>query len=147
MGRCCRHDIKSLKVFAKSERALHRCSLYSTVMALGSRQGTVNTAMAAARGRARLFTFVFSTLKPRASSRVTSWTRLRTSDMEVPFISSGALNRTHYALVRKVESATSTQAADQALLTEIKSIRHHFQSNPTVSTVRAIQSYHPSPGS
>lgn len=61
--------------------------------------------------------------------------------MEVPFISSGALNRTHYALVRKVETATSTQAADQALTSEINSIRHRFQSNPTVSTVRDVQAY------
>ncbi|KIM91944.1 hypothetical protein PILCRDRAFT_108 [Piloderma croceum F 1598] len=43
--------------------------------------------------------------------------------MDVPFISSGAQSRAHYALVRKVEGATSRQQADQYLLAEVKSIR------------------------
>lgn len=46
--------------------------------------------------------------------------------MDVPFISSGAMSRAHYALVRKVETATSIPAADQLLLTEIETIRERF---------------------
>ena len=46
--------------------------------------------------------------------------------MEVPFISSGAISRAHYALVRKVETATSVPAADQVLLTEIETIRERL---------------------
>ena len=46
--------------------------------------------------------------------------------MEVPFISSGAISRAHYALVRKVETATSVPAADQVLLAEIEVIREHL---------------------
>lgn len=43
--------------------------------------------------------------------------------MDVPFISSGALSRAHYALVRKTETAPSPQAADQLLFAEVESIR------------------------
>ncbi|KAF9467306.1 armadillo-type protein [Collybia nuda] len=57
--------------------------------------------------------------------------------MEVPFISSGALNRTHYALVRKVEASNSIQAADQALSVETESIRQHFQSHLAMSTAQS----------
>ncbi|TFK44520.1 armadillo-type protein [Crucibulum laeve] len=46
--------------------------------------------------------------------------------MDVPFISSGAMSRAHYAIVRKVESATSIPQADQALHLEIKSIREQL---------------------
>ncbi|PIL24211.1 hypothetical protein GSI_13964 [Ganoderma sinense ZZ0214-1] len=42
--------------------------------------------------------------------------------MDVPFSSSGAMSRAHYALVRKIETATP-QAADQILLAEVHSIR------------------------
>ncbi|KAI0362383.1 ARM repeat-containing protein [Trametes cingulata] len=45
--------------------------------------------------------------------------------MEVPFSSSGAMSRAHYALVRKIETATP-QAADQILLAEVQSIRHQL---------------------
>ncbi|KAI0372895.1 ARM repeat-containing protein [Pilatotrama ljubarskyi] len=45
--------------------------------------------------------------------------------MEVPFSSSGAMSRAHYALVRKIESATP-QAADHILLAEVQSIRHQL---------------------
>jgi len=43
--------------------------------------------------------------------------------MDVPFHSSGALSRAHYAIVRKVESAPSVQSADQHIFLEIKSIQ------------------------
>ncbi|KAI0672983.1 ARM repeat-containing protein [Trametes maxima] len=45
--------------------------------------------------------------------------------MDVPFSSSGAMSRAHYALVRKIETATP-QAADQILLAEVQSIRHQL---------------------
>ncbi|KAF9237513.1 armadillo-type protein [Melanogaster broomeanus] len=47
--------------------------------------------------------------------------------MDVPFVSSGAMTRTHYALVRKVEGATSPQAADQVILSELDVIRQNLQ--------------------
>ena len=46
--------------------------------------------------------------------------------MEIPFISSGALSRAHYALVRKIETASSIPAADQVLLAEIEAIRERL---------------------
>ncbi|KAI0707595.1 ARM repeat-containing protein [Earliella scabrosa] len=45
--------------------------------------------------------------------------------MDVPFSSSGAMSRAHYALVRKIETATP-QAADQILLAEVQSIRNQL---------------------
>ena len=54
--------------------------------------------------------------------------------MDVPFISSGAQSRAHYALVRKVEVATSLQQADQHLLAEVKSIRNRI-AQPGLSLV------------
>jgi AP-4 complex subunit epsilon-1 len=57
--------------------------------------------------------------------------------MEVPFVSSGALSRAHYALVRKIESATSIQSANQLLITEIKSRREQF-SHAGLSLVRSL---------
>ncbi len=39
--------------------------------------------------------------------------------MEVPYSSSGALSRAHYALVRKVELAQTTQQADGYLYEEL----------------------------
>ena len=43
--------------------------------------------------------------------------------MDVPFLSSGALSRAHYALVRNVEVASSPPIADQYLLQEVEDIR------------------------
>lgn len=57
--------------------------------------------------------------------------------MDVPFSSSGALSRAHYAIVRKVESATSSQAADQHLAAEIKSIRRQL-AHPALDLVRNL---------
>jgi hypothetical protein len=54
--------------------------------------------------------------------------------MDVPFISSGAISRAHYAIVRKVETATSSQLADQYLLAEVKSIRYRL-AQPGLSMV------------
>ncbi|KAF8557577.1 ARM repeat-containing protein [Imleria badia] len=47
--------------------------------------------------------------------------------MDVPFISSGAMSRAHYALVRNVENAASPQAADHILLNELDVIRRNLQ--------------------
>ncbi|RDB25374.1 AP-4 complex subunit epsilon-1 [Hypsizygus marmoreus] len=52
--------------------------------------------------------------------------------MDVPFHSSGAISRAHYALVRAVESCTSSQSANQYLAAEIKSIRRQL-SSPALS--------------
>lgn len=54
--------------------------------------------------------------------------------MEVPFISSGALSTTHYALVRHVEEAASAQEADTFLMTEVASIRERL-ARPGLTTV------------
>ena len=43
--------------------------------------------------------------------------------MDVPFLSSGALSRAHYALVRQVENAASLQVVDDTLLVQVASIR------------------------
>ncbi|KDQ07050.1 hypothetical protein BOTBODRAFT_181025 [Botryobasidium botryosum FD-172 SS1] len=46
--------------------------------------------------------------------------------MNVTFHSSGAISHAHYALVRKVESAESPQAADEAIRAEILAIRERL---------------------
>ncbi|PPQ74498.1 hypothetical protein CVT26_007958 [Gymnopilus dilepis] len=43
--------------------------------------------------------------------------------MDVPYHSSGAMSRAHYAIVRKVESASSRHAADQDIYLEIQSVQ------------------------
>jgi hypothetical protein len=54
--------------------------------------------------------------------------------MQVPFISSGALSRVHYSLVRKVELAQTTQQADGYLLDEVVAVRERL-SRPGFSSV------------
>lgn len=54
--------------------------------------------------------------------------------MDVPFASSGAMNRTHYSLVRKVEEAPSPGAADQLLQEEARAMQHEL-SKPGLSQV------------
>ena len=44
--------------------------------------------------------------------------------MDVPFLSSGAMSRAHYALVRKVETAPSS--VDQIILAEVAAIRERL---------------------
>ncbi|KAG8908834.1 hypothetical protein FRB99_003072 [Tulasnella sp. 403] len=46
--------------------------------------------------------------------------------MEVTFGNSGAINRAHYALVQKVETATDPGLADAAIIREIDNIRAQF---------------------
>ncbi|KZT71326.1 ARM repeat-containing protein [Daedalea quercina L-15889] len=43
--------------------------------------------------------------------------------MDVPFVSSGAISRSHYALVRKIETAQTPQLADQYIFAEVDAIR------------------------
>jgi AP-4 complex subunit epsilon-1 len=57
--------------------------------------------------------------------------------MNVPFIASGALSRAHYALVRRVESADTSQLADQYLLTEVQSAKHRL-AHRTLSLVSSL---------
>ncbi|KAJ7128916.1 armadillo-type protein [Mycena crocata] len=52
--------------------------------------------------------------------------------MEVPFVSSGALSRAHYTLVRNVESSASPEMADSYILKEVESIRSRLR-HPTIS--------------
>uniref|UniRef100_A0A8H7Y844 Clathrin/coatomer adaptor adaptin-like N-terminal domain-containing protein n=1 Tax=Psilocybe cubensis TaxID=181762 RepID=A0A8H7Y844_PSICU len=52
--------------------------------------------------------------------------------MDVPFHSSGALSRAHYAIVRKVESAPTVHLADQYVALEIKSLEAQL-SHPRLS--------------
>lgn len=54
--------------------------------------------------------------------------------MDVPFHSSGAASRAHYAIVRKVESSPSIQMADQHIALEIKSIQAQIY-DPKLSIV------------
>ncbi|KAJ7039210.1 armadillo-type protein [Mycena alexandri] len=52
--------------------------------------------------------------------------------MDVPFVSSGALSRTHYVLVKSVESAPSPEMADSYILKEVEAIRYRLR-HPTIS--------------
>ena len=54
--------------------------------------------------------------------------------MDVPFISSGATSRGHYALVRRVESADTPQLADQHLIAEVQSTRQRL-AHPALTLV------------
>ncbi|KAF7428422.1 hypothetical protein PC9H_007646 [Pleurotus ostreatus] len=56
--------------------------------------------------------------------------------MDVPFASSGAMNRMHYSLVRKVEEAPSPGAADQLLQEEARAMQHEL-SQPGLSQRRS----------
>ncbi len=51
---------------------------------------------------------------------------LRHFKMDVPFISSGAMSRAHYALVRRVETAPSSSTSDQLLLAELQGIHRRL---------------------
>ena len=57
--------------------------------------------------------------------------------MDVPFISSGAMSRAQYSLVRRVETAASPQAANQILLNELDIIRRNLQRRH-LSIVRGV---------
>jgi len=60
--------------------------------------------------------------------------------MDVPFLSSGAMSRVHYSLIRRVEVASSAQAADQTLLSEIQVIRSTLE-QPRLSIVRRVHKH------
>jgi len=57
--------------------------------------------------------------------------------MNVPFISSGALSRNHYTLVRKVEDSNSEDSVSRILDAEVKSIRERL-ARPNLPPVCAI---------
>ncbi|KAI0705845.1 ARM repeat-containing protein [Cytidiella melzeri] len=59
--------------------------------------------------------------------------------MDVPFLSSGAMSRAHYALVRKIELANSPSQVDQIVLGEIDLIRSRFARS--VSNMRQTKEY------
>ncbi|KDQ57667.1 hypothetical protein JAAARDRAFT_207161 [Jaapia argillacea MUCL 33604] len=52
--------------------------------------------------------------------------------MDVPFTSSGAMSRAHYAFVRKVENCSTSQLADQYINVEVETI-HSRLASPTLS--------------
>lgn len=65
--------------------------------------------------------------------------------MDIPFSSSGALSRAHYGIVRKVETASSPQYADQMLALEIKAT-HERLSQRSLKPVRPVQIFSASRG-
>ncbi|KAH9930688.1 ARM repeat-containing protein [Fomitopsis serialis] len=54
--------------------------------------------------------------------------------MDVPFVSSGAISRSHYALVRKIETAQTSQLADQYIFAEVDLI--HSQLSRSTLTLK-----------
>ncbi|KAG8914483.1 hypothetical protein FRC02_004973 [Tulasnella sp. 418] len=54
--------------------------------------------------------------------------------MEVSFLASGAVNRTHFSLAQKVESASDPGVADEAIIHEIDAIRAKFD-KPTFGPI------------
>lgn len=61
--------------------------------------------------------------------------------MDVPFLSSGAMSRAHYALVRKVETAPSPSQVNQIILAEIENVRARFARSVS-SMVRPLLTPH-----
>lgn len=61
--------------------------------------------------------------------------------MDIPFHSSGAISRAHYAIVRKVETADTIQTADQHIFLEIKSVQEQL-AHPRLSMVSDEYSLH-----
>lgn len=57
--------------------------------------------------------------------------------MDVPYRSSGASSRQHYALVRKVEEALSIQDADRCISDEVEAVRGQI-SDPRLTLVRPL---------
>ena len=57
--------------------------------------------------------------------------------MDVPFHSSGAMSRAHYAIVRKVESASTIQSGDQHIFLEINFIQEQL-AHPKLQLVCAV---------
>ena len=57
--------------------------------------------------------------------------------MDVPFHSSGAMSRAHYAIVRKVEYASTIQSGDQHIFLEINLIQEQL-AHPKLQLVCAI---------
>jgi AP-4 complex subunit epsilon-1 len=57
--------------------------------------------------------------------------------MDVPFHSSGAMSRAHYAIVRKVESAPTIQSGDQHIFLEVNFIQERL-ANSKLQLVCAV---------
>jgi AP-4 complex subunit epsilon-1 len=57
--------------------------------------------------------------------------------MEMQLSTSGALSRSHYALVQRVEHATSPQEIDLVVLREVADIRHRL-SKTGVTSVKCL---------
>ena len=51
----------------------------------------------------------------------------RPSGMDVPFLSSSAINREHYNLVQSVEAASTLQQVDDILVHKVDVVRRRFE--------------------
>ena len=56
--------------------------------------------------------------------------------MDVPFLSSGAVNRQHYALVRNVEESSTPEAADTLLQVAVHELRADMDTRAKLPLVR-----------
>jgi AP-4 complex subunit epsilon-1 len=56
--------------------------------------------------------------------------------MEVPFLSSSAINREHYNLLQKVEVALTPQQADDILFHKVDVVRRRFEKRTPTSVCR-----------
>jgi len=56
--------------------------------------------------------------------------------MDVPFLSSGAVNRQHYALVRNVEESSTPEAADTLLQVAVHELRADMDTHAKLPLVR-----------
>lgn len=61
--------------------------------------------------------------------------------MEVPYSNSGASSAAHYALVRNVENAKSSQHAEELLVAEKERVRRRLMVK-TLTPVRSICCFH-----
>lgn len=59
--------------------------------------------------------------------------------MNVPFLSSTAINRDHYHLVQSVEAANTSEQVDTILVHKIGFLRKQFSRTGGVSLVRQIK--------
>lgn len=59
--------------------------------------------------------------------------RVRSPGMDVPFLSSSAINREHYNLVQSVEAASTLQQVDDILIHKVNVVRRRFDTRSLTS--------------
>jgi len=62
-----------------------------------------------------------------------SYGRRKGLGMDVPFLSSSAINREHYNLVQSVEAASTLQQVDDILVHKVNAVRRRFEKRPLTS--------------